>query len=203
MRHVITAVVLFISLFAGNMANGQDVVLVGGWGASAQEVRAAGEAIGANITIPLPSSFFEKLFVGFAADDVWAQLQKRGLDKQHPVLIGHSWGGVTLRRMLAQHPEFHPEKLILIASPVGGFPYVPQPPWLSNETARPDIPTYAMTSTADETVPASSAIALPIDSTHVAILHGSHHTTYFSDPDANHQIREWIAGTTAILVASR
>lgn len=197
MKRIIFALVAVF--FAGNVF-AQDVVFVGGWKSPAWQVKEFGEAIGANITIPLPDNFIKLLMVDNSVDHVWEQIQARGLDKQQPVLVAHSFGGVVLRKLLARHPEFKPVKLIIVGSPVGGFPLAPSA--LFSAKHRSDISTYAMASTDDETVSVSSALALPVDEVTVAVVNGPRHTAYFADPKANEVIRSWIAGMPA-LVASR
>lgn len=196
-KHFVIVLLFIASLFGGN-AFGQDVVFVGGFGSPAYEVREFGEAVGANITIPLPGNALQVLFTGYPADKVYAQVK----NLVHPVIIAHSWGGRVICRMLADHPEFAPAKVIFVGSPLGELPGAP-PEWLFGEVVyRADIPFYVMASKGDETVPISRAAVVP-DARETVVLENVGHTKYFSDANASAKIRSWVYDPGLLLLSAR
>lgn len=202
MKKLLIVVVLLTS-FLGGRASGEDVIFIGGLGSLAYEAREFGEAVGANITIPLPGNVVQQLFVGYPADKIYEQLQACGLTKRHPIVIAHSWGGRVICRIMADHPEFTPEKVIFVGSPLGNLPGSP-PPWLFGEVVcRSDVPIYVMTSTGDKTVSISSATALP-DASEAIVLEGVEHTGYFTDARGSAKIKAWVnAPIVPIFLSSR
>lgn len=201
MKGFLSVVSLLLLLFIGNQAFGQEVVFISGWDSNAYQTKELGSSVGATVTIPLPGNAVQKLLVGYPAECIYAQLQARGLDKQHPVVIAHSWGGRVLCRILADHPEFVPAKVIFVGSPLGEIPGSP-PSWLfANVIYRADIPSYVMTSNADETIPVSSATAFP-GAKEIAILEGVGHTEYFADTKASAKIRSWVSDPERLALLS-
>ncbi len=191
MKRLLIAVLLLAS-FLGE-ACGQDVVFVGGWKTTAYEKKEFGIAVGANITIPLPDSTFRLLLVGYSADHVYEQLKARGLDKQHPVIIAYSWGGMAVRRMLADHPEVKPDRLILVGSPVRGWMGCP----IFNIDDRDDIPTYVIAGADDKTVTAENALSLPSYLVKdKMVVNGVGHVEYFANANVSAKIREWANAPT-------
>lgn len=187
----LAAVVLCIISFLGGDVFGQEVVFIGGIGSSAYETREFGEAVGANITLPLSGNLFQQLFTGYSADRLYEQLIALGFDTNHLVIIAHSLGGRILCRMLAEHPDFTPAKAILVGSPLGELPGNP-PSWLFDKVVyRSDFPTYIMSSNGDETIPVSSATAFPY-ARETVVLDNVKHTIYFSDGEASAKIRSWV-----------
>lgn len=202
MKKQFIGVLLFVASFFGGNAFGQDVVFVGGVDSSAYETREFGEAVGANVTIPLSGNLFQKLFTGYSAERLYEQFVARGFITHPPVIIAHSLGGRILCRMLAEHPEFVPAKVIFVGSPLGELPGSP-PSWLFAKVShRSDIPTYVMGSRGDETIGVSSATAFPYTKETV-VLESVGHTGYFSDANASARIRAWVGLKESVLLSAR
>ena len=198
-RLLIIVVLLLTSFFEGQALAANDVVFVGGWKATVYETKEFGIAVGANITIPLPDSIFKLLLVGYSADHVYEQFKARGLEKKHPVIIAYSWGGMAVRRMLAEHPEIEPEKLILVASPVRGWAGCP----IFDIEDRDDVPTYVVAGIDDKTVSADNALYLPADLVSDSlVVKGVGHEEYFANKRVVETVTAWAKAPALPIVLS-
>lgn len=113
---LLLAIVLIV-LWPTSIVGAADVVIVGGWGAKAEELGLLHEQIPGSVVI-VPRRY---LPLGAAAAALYEQLRANG----SAVFIAHSWGGLIVRQLAEDHPELV-KAMVLIGTPSGGYWFAPQ-----------------------------------------------------------------------------
>ena len=99
------------------------VVIIGGWRATAGELSFLNERI-PNSTVIIPRKC---LPLTEAARSLYEQLKEKEINGP-AVYIGHSWGGLLIRKLAEDYPEVQIKKIILIGTPNNGYWMAPR--WL-------------------------------------------------------------------------
>ncbi len=109
---------ILIVLWPTSIVGAADIVIVGGWGSGPEELGFLNEKI-PNSVVVIPKRY---LPLADAATDLYGRLD----DVSGPIVfVAHSWGGLLVRRLAEDHPELV-AKIILIATPSGGYWFAPQ-----------------------------------------------------------------------------
>jgi pimeloyl-ACP methyl ester carboxylesterase len=99
------------------------VVIIGGWHATGGELSFLNERI-PNSTVIIPRKC---LPLTAAATSLYEQLKEKQINGP-AVYIGHSWGGLLIRKLAEDYPELKIKKMILIGTPNNGYRMAPR--WL-------------------------------------------------------------------------
>lgn len=106
----------------------QKVVVIGGWGASSEQMKLLG-GIYPDVVVIVPQ---KRLPLGEATTSLHEQLKEKNICGSI-VLVAYSWGGLLARGLSGSYPEWDIKKIILIGTPNGGYKLAPQ--WLFSVTS--------------------------------------------------------------------
>lgn len=105
--------------------NEEKIVIVGGYGSTAEEMDYLKKNFsGSVVIIPKKFATIEEASAAFLE-----QLKEQKLENEQIVFIAHSWGGLIVRKISEDYPEIKIKKIITIAMPSGGYSIAPRWFW--------------------------------------------------------------------------
>jgi pimeloyl-ACP methyl ester carboxylesterase len=207
---VVVAGLLAGCLWAGSCQAGTTVVFVGGWGTTPAQLDALSGLVPAEQKAEffLPGGFFNLIRPWFCADRLYDFVQ-RNLGDDDLIFVSFSLGGIVTQRMLNNHPELPVRKLILVASPVGGYRIPPPYPFFSDDFPK-NLPVYVIAGSKstgslhlgevnDGAVDVASAFAVPDDNLKGGVIFSAGHHELFALPQVQAQLAEWLSPDIALL----
>src|ERR1039457_5063787 len=96
----------------------------------------------------LPKGFFNLVRPWYCAELLYEYIHKNLADDDL-IFVSFSLGGIVTQRMLNDHPELSVKKLILVASPVGGYRVPPPYPFFSEDFPK-GLPVYVIAGSKSE-----------------------------------------------------
>ena len=153
-------------------------------------------------TYLLPKSLSELVRPWRCADQVYSHLKKNSLTEADLIIVSYSHGGTVAQWLLSNHPELHVKQLILVASPIGGYKFVPPNNFFSNRFPK-DLPIYVIAGNKsqnfwflrdenDGVVDLDSALdILDQNLKDVAIIHADHNELV-KIPEVQAQLSKWL-----------
>lgn len=106
------------------------VVFVGGWGTTPEQIESLSRSVpeGQKAGFFLPSGLFDLIRPWYCANLLYEYIRDN-LSDDDLIFVSFSLGGNVTQRMLNNHPELPVKKLILVASPIGGYRIPPPYPF--------------------------------------------------------------------------
>lgn len=200
----VAAALLLGHLWAGCCLAGTTVVFVGGWGTTRAQLDSLSSLVpaGQKAEFLLPSGFFNLVRPWFCADRLY-EFVRENLGDDDLVFVAFSLGGIVTQRMLNDHPELPVRKLILVASPVGGYRIPPPYPFFSDNFPE-DLPVYVIAGNKsvesihlrdvnDGAVDVLSAFAVPDGNLKDGAIFPAGHLELFSLPQVQAQLARWLS----------
>lgn len=189
---------LLMIFIIGISKAGSEVVIIGGYGSTTDELKFMEEKFSAVVIVP-------KKFMppGNAVSSLYGQFMEKKISGPI-IIIAHSWGGLLARELVARYPEIEIKKIIQIATPNNGHWITP---WFLYKVSnsKNDIPLFIIagnkgakkwylkdaSDSNDGVVDVSSVLAVE-KAEEVKVFHLNHMELIHDDLVVD-QIRLWIA----------
>lgn len=197
------AALLLVILFSATCQAKTVVVFVGGWGTTPAQMESLSRSVpeGQKARFFLPEGFFNLVRPWYCADLLYEYIRKNLADDDL-IFVSFSLGGIVTQRMLNNHPELPVKKLILVASPVGGYRVPPPYPFFSDDFPK-GLPVYVIAGSKSEesfhlrevndgSVDVPSAFAIPDDNLKDGAIFPAAHLEMHELPQVQTQITQWL-----------
>ena len=194
---------LLVALFSAICQAKTVVVFVGGWATTPEQMESLSRSVpeGQKVRFFLPSGFFELIRPWYCADLLYEYIRKN-LSDDELVFVSFSLGGNVTQRMLNKHPELPVKKLILVASPIGGYRVPPPYPFFVADFPK-GLPVYVIAGSKSEdsfhlrevndgSVDVQSAFAIPDDNLQDGTIFPAGHLELHKLPQVQTQLFQWL-----------
>lgn len=205
MFFILSIVGILVSAFAASGHCKTVVLFIGGWGMTPEEMEAFSRSVPESIKVKhfLPEARSELVRPWLCADRAYDYIKKNDLSDEDLLVVSYSLGGVVTQWLLKDHPELRVKKLILVASPIGGYKFVPPNNFFSNRFPE-DLPIYVIAGKKgqdawflrdvnDEVVDLDSALDIPDQNLKDALILNATHTELVKMPEVQDQISKWLS----------
>jgi pimeloyl-ACP methyl ester carboxylesterase len=201
---ILSVIGILISCLATTSHCKTVVFYIGGWGMTTEEMESFSRSVpeSKRVTYLLPKVISELVRPWHCADLVYDNIKKNNLLDEDLIFVSYSLGGTVAQWLLSGHPELHAKKLILVASPIGGYKFVPPNNFFSNSFPK-ELPIYVIAGNKgqdfwflrnenDGVVDLDSALdILDQNLKDFAIIHADH-TELVKIPEVQAQISLWL-----------